>query len=59
MRIVYLKSARRDLAWLRHYYEQVFPPGATAAQQRFRACEALLLGNPTLDAPSGPKGCGD
>lgn len=56
MRLVYLKSSRGDLAWLRHYYEHVFPQGATAAQQRFRATEALLRGNPYAGRPAGPDG---
>ena len=56
MRLAYLKSSARDLAWMRHYYGRVFPQGAAAAQQRFRAVEALLRDNPYAGRPIGSEG---
>ena len=54
MRLVYLPGARRDLAWLRHYYEQDFPEGAAAARTRIRAVEKLLAQNPFAGRPVHP-----
>jgi plasmid stabilization system protein ParE len=52
MRIVYLASAVRDLQWLRHYYQRVFPAGAARAAQRIRATERLVLDNPHAGRPT-------
>ena len=48
MKIVYLASAVRDIAWFRYYYQAVFPDGAKAARQRIHTIEQLLLTNPYL-----------
>ena len=45
MRIVYRASAARDVQWLRHYYQRVFPAGAAKAAQHIRATERLILDN--------------
>jgi plasmid stabilization system protein ParE len=52
MRLVYLPSAARDLLWLRHYYERVFPQGAAAARARILAMERLILDNPYIGRPT-------
>jgi plasmid stabilization system protein ParE len=52
MRIVYLASAARDMQWLRHYYQRVFPAGATKAAQQLQATERLLLDNPHAGRPT-------
>lgn len=46
MRVVYLRSALPDLAWLRAYYEAIFPEGARHALLQRRAIERLLRENP-------------
>ena len=51
MRLVYLASAARDVQWLRHYYQRVFPAGATKAVQQIRASERLILDNPYAGRP--------
>ena len=56
MRLVYLPSALRDLLWLRHYYERVFPEGAAGARTRIRAMERLLLDNPHAGRPTHREG---
>jgi toxin ParE1/3/4 len=43
MRVVYLAGAARDMQWLRHYYQRVFPAGAANAAWRIRATERLIL----------------
>lgn len=52
VRLVYPPSAVRDLLWLRHYYERVFPEGAAAARDRVHKVEGLLLDNPYLGRPT-------
>ena len=52
MRIVYLASAARDVQWLRHYYQRVFPVGAAKAAQHIRATERLILDNPYAGRPT-------
>ncbi len=48
MKIVYLASARDDLAWMRAYYARVFPEGSARAAAHFRAAQRMLLANPEL-----------
>ena len=48
MKIVYLPSARDDLAWMRTYYTRVFPEGSARARAHFRSGERMLAGNPEL-----------
>ncbi len=52
MRIVYLPSTRRDLAWFRHYYDRIFPEGARGAYNRLIAMEKALLDNPWIGRPT-------
>jgi plasmid stabilization system protein ParE len=52
MRLVYLPSCRRDLLWLRHYYERVFPEGAAGARRRIAAAERVILDNPYIGRPT-------
>ena len=52
MRLAYLPTCRRDLLWLRHYYERVFPEGAAKARGRIEAAERLLLDNPHVGRPT-------
>jgi toxin ParE1/3/4 len=52
MRLVYLPSCRRDLLWLRHYYERVFPEGAVRARRHIQGAERLLLDNPYVGRPT-------
>lgn len=56
MRVVYLPSAARDLSWLRHYYERVFPQGAERARARILAAERLILDNPHAGRPTHREG---
>lgn len=51
MRIVYLPSTTRDLAWFRHYYTSVFPEGETRAKQQFGNIVHALSANPYLGHP--------
>jgi plasmid stabilization system protein ParE len=52
MRMVYLPSCRRDLAWWRHYYSRNFPEGAGKARERILAIERLLLDHPRAGRPA-------
>ncbi len=46
MKIVYLPRVRADVAWMRRYYESIFPEGYKRARQEFRAIETLLIAHP-------------
>jgi len=48
MKIVYLPSARDDLAWMRSYYTRVFPEGSARAREHFRAAQRMLAANPDI-----------
>lgn len=48
MKIVYLKSARDDLVWMRRYYESVFPDGQQKAQKQFYLVQMTLMENPFI-----------
>lgn len=52
MKIVYLASARDDFVWMRRYYVEVFPEGASKARNQFRATESLLRLNPEIGHPT-------
>lgn len=52
MRIVYLPSAARDVAWFRHYYQAVFPEGDDNARRNLKAIHRLLAANPYVGRPS-------
>ena len=52
MKIVYLASARDDLVWMRRYYVEIFPEGASKAQKQFRATENILGSNPEIGHPT-------
>lgn len=51
MRLLYLPSSRRDVAWLLHYCERIFPEGAARALERILTAESLLLDNPYAGRP--------
>ena len=53
MRIVYLASARADIAWMRDYYRGVFPEGRKRARERLKAAERLLSAQPRVGHPTG------
>ena len=53
MRILYLACARDDLSWLRQYYREVFPDGATRALKHLLAAEGLLRTNPLIGRRTG------
>ncbi|NOX72522.1 MAG: type II toxin-antitoxin system RelE/ParE family toxin [Alphaproteobacteria bacterium] len=46
MKIVYLPSAARDIAWFRYYYRSVFPEGSKNARETMKAIQKLLAANP-------------
>lgn len=46
MRLVYLRTALRDLVWMRDYYERVFPEGTANARKAVLRMETLVLDNP-------------
>ena len=48
MKIVYLASARDDLAWMRTYFARVFPEGSARAAAHFHAAQRMLSVNPEL-----------
>ncbi len=52
MKIVYLPSAVRDVAWFRHYYKAVFPAGDENARKHFLAMQRSLSANPYIGHPS-------
>lgn len=48
MKLLYLDTTTQDIAWISHYYEQVFPEGRLAFRKHFYAMEELLKENPLL-----------
>lgn len=56
MRLVYLDPALDDLAWVRLYYERVFPEGGYNAARRFEEAERLLTDHPRIGTPLGSGG---
>ncbi len=46
MKLVYLRTALRDLVWMRAYYERVFPEGAANARKAVLRMETLVTNNP-------------
>ena len=46
MRLVYLESAARDIAWFRYHYRSVFPAGSDNARANLKAIQSLLAANP-------------
>jgi plasmid stabilization system protein ParE len=48
MRIIFLKSALKDLQWFLYYYESVFPQGRETAQKQYYSIKALLKENPYI-----------
>ena len=51
MRIVFLPSAAKDIAWFRYHYRAVFPAGDDKARAQFKALVKLLAANPYLGHP--------
>jgi len=56
MRIVFLASAQRDLAWFRKYYENVFPEGAAGARREYLRILSVLKDNPRIGRPAESDG---
>lgn len=56
MELVYLPATVADFEWMRGYYSDVFPDGASKAQARFRAMERLLLQHPRIGKPTDFQG---
>lgn len=52
MKIVFLPSAARDVAWFRHYYTAVFPEGQQKAGTQLKRTQGLLAMNPYIGHPS-------
>ncbi len=52
MRIVFLKSARLDVAWFREYYTGKFPAGQSKAATHLREAKVLLKAYPYAGHPS-------
>ncbi|WP_299822891.1 type II toxin-antitoxin system RelE/ParE family toxin [uncultured Jannaschia sp.] len=52
MKLVYLRTALRDLLWVRAYYERVFREGAAGARQSVRRMETLVMDNPFVGRPT-------
>lgn len=53
MNIVYLESCAKDLAWVRHYYANIFPLGKQNAAVQFRKVRAAILANPDIGVTVG------
>jgi plasmid stabilization system protein ParE len=47
-KVLYLASSRKDIMWLRHYYNHVFPAGGKKARERIIAAERLIAQNPAI-----------
>lgn len=52
MRIVFLKSARLDVAWFREYYAVKFPAGQSNAVVHLQEAKVLLKTYPNIGHPS-------
>jgi plasmid stabilization system protein ParE len=52
MKLVFLQSAAKDIAWFRHYYRSVFPEGAENARASLKALQTLVQANPFVGHPS-------
>ena len=48
MKIVFLGGTEDDLAWMRKYYQSVFPDGRRNAVRHYRAALKLLHANPMI-----------
>jgi len=46
MKVIYLRSALPDLAWMRRYYSTVFPQGAKRAQSQLNVTKKLIAERP-------------
>jgi plasmid stabilization system protein ParE len=53
MKLIYLDSARPDLAWLRIYYGSVFPEGAAHASARYIKTIDILQSSPYIGRSIG------
>ena len=51
MKLKYLKSAHRDIAWWRRYYRVAFPQGRAAAGRHYLKAVDLVLENPFIGRP--------
>ena len=48
MKLVFLPSTVRDLAWMRTYYDRVFPDGKKRAATHFQRSKSVLKANPRI-----------
>jgi len=48
MKVVYLPTARPDLAWFGRYYRTVFPAGRQNARRQIETAEQMLKRHPEL-----------
>lgn len=53
MRLIYLASAKPDLAWYRLYYRSIFPEGAKRASAQYLRAIVNLENNPNIGRPVG------
>jgi plasmid stabilization system protein ParE len=53
MKLIYLDSARPDLAWLRIYYGSIFPEGAAHASARYIEAIDILQRSPYIGRSIG------
>ena len=48
MELLFLESTRNDFNWIRKYYEEIFPAGASSALKQFDMMQELLIASPYL-----------
>jgi len=46
--LLFLESTKSDFNWIRKYYEEIFPAGASSALKQFDMMQELLIANPYL-----------
>lgn len=51
MKLKYLESSRRDVAWWRRYYRHKFPQGRVTASRHYLKIVSLILDNPFMGRP--------
>jgi plasmid stabilization system protein ParE len=49
--VVFLASAKRDLAWFADYYDSVFPQGRRSAALRYLKAKSAIRSNPHIGHP--------
>jgi plasmid stabilization system protein ParE len=56
VKIVFLASTKRDLAWFSEYYQRAFPEGRVNAAKHYLQTKAVLKDNPHIGHPSDEQG---